>query len=188
MKPDTLKICEQYLFKEVPESMAEQQRHRIQRIQKAFVFWHEQPQKKEKEVLRYLMTTSGVKRSQAYEDISILKTLLGNIQDVSKEWHRRRFIDMIEDTFKKAKKLDDAKAMAMAADKYAKYTNLDKEDPDPIPWDQIVPPTWEPTDDPTVIGLKKNPKIRQRVAEMKRKYNEEIDITEAQILDDEPED
>ena len=188
MKPETLTLCERYLFKEVPESMAPQLRERIQRIQKAFVYWHEQPQKAEKEVSDYLMKVSSVKRSQAYEDLSIIKTLLGNVQDNAKEWHRKRFISMIEDTFKMAKDNEDAKAMAMAADKYAKYTNLDKEDPDPIPWDQIVPPTWEPTDDPEVIGLKKNPKIREQIKAMKIKYNEEIDITEAEIIPDAPKD
>jgi hypothetical protein len=47
-----------------------------------------------------------------------------------------------------------------------------------LPFDEIIPPTFEPTTDPTAIGLKPLPNLRRRIEELKQKYIGEIDIQE----------
>ena len=86
----------------------------------------------------------------AYQDIQILKILLGDIKNAGKEWHRHRVISMVMEAFEMAKLTQDPKAMIMAADKLGKYTRLDKEDAVTMPWDEIIPLPVEPTNDPTL--------------------------------------
>jgi hypothetical protein len=81
--------------------------------------------------------------------------------------------------------------MALAADKMGKYNMLDKPDAEPLPFDEIVPQSFDPTDDPTPLGLKKDPQIREKRKRMLEKYASEIEIEDVpfeELNDDEAED
>ena len=126
---------------------------------------------------------SGIGKSEAYEDIRLIKLLLGDLSQTSKDFHRFRFNAMVEKAYELAERKKDARSMVAAADKYAKYNQLDREDALRMPWDQIVIQPFEPTSDPTVIGIKPVANIREKIEAMKAKYArdmiEEIEYEQA---------
>jgi hypothetical protein len=134
------------------------------------------------------MRRNGIGKSAAYEDVRILKKLLGNFAKTTKDYHRYKFTLMIDESFQMAKRTKDAKAMASAANFYAKYTQLDKEDSVERGYDQIVIQPFEPTDDPTVLGLKPIPNLREKIARKIKQYwtedVEEVTFEDADFNED----
>ena len=80
----------------------------------------------------------------------------------------------------------DAKGAASALDKLGKYTRCDKED-EQLDFEQLIPPSFEPTDDYTLIdGLTKIDNLEQRRKEL-RALAKGISIEDAEIVDDDEE-
>jgi len=108
--------------------------------------------------------------------------LLGSINRQSKDWHRFKFNNQIQKAYDRADLKDDPDSMVKAMATYAKFNQLDKEDVERIPWDEIIPQLFEPTEDPTVLGIKPIPNIREKIASMKKKYMNDIeDVTYDEI-------
>jgi hypothetical protein len=180
---NTLEICRIHLFddtdtlnkKNIPPTVQQ----RILRIRAAYTLWNDFPQKKDAEIRDHIIRISGISRTEAYEDIHILKSLLGNMAASSKDFHRFRFNAMIQEAFRMAELKKDTRSMVAAADKYARYNQLHKDDELRIPWEEIIIQPFEPTSDPQNIGIKPVPNIRQKIDQMKKKYIREIaeDIT-----------
>jgi hypothetical protein len=176
-RPTTLEICRQHLYTnidEVPVTWKE----RIKRIRVGYTFWYEFPTKTEPDIRDHLMNEFGIVKSTAYEDIQIVKALLGDIKNPAKDWIRYQVNAMLDAAYKLAETQKDPKGMALAADKKGKYNMLDKPDAEPLPYGDIVPQQFEPTDDPTVLGLKKDPDIREKKKKMLEKYLQEIEIVD----------
>lgn len=95
-----------------------------------------------------------ISKSSAYDDVRIIKRLLGDLAKTTKDYHRYKFCQMIDETFEMARRIKDARAMGAAANYYGKYTQLDKEDILDKGYDKIIVQPFEPTDDPTVLGIK----------------------------------
>lgn len=75
--------------------------------------------------------------------------------------------------------------MAAAADKYAKYTQLDKEDELNFDYDKIVVQAFVPTDDPSVAGFKPIPNLRDVIREKIESYNKEYEYIQEIKLEEE---
>jgi hypothetical protein len=186
--PATIDICEKYLFADVSEMVQEGVpeiiQKRLVRLRDLYNYWMNFPGKKDMEIAEEDMRRNGIGKSAAYEDVRILKKLLGNFAKTTKDYHRYKFALMIDESFQMAKRTKDAKAMASAANYYAKYTQLDKEDEVDRGYDQIVMQPFEPTDDPTVLGLKAIPNLREKIARKIKQYWSE-DIEEVSFEDTE---
>lgn len=176
-RPTTLEICRKHLYHDKDQIPVAYQ-DRIMRIRVGYTYWYEFPTKREPEIRDHLMNEFGIVKSTAYEDIAIIKVLLGDIKNPGKEWMRYRVNTMLDEAYALAEKKKDPKGMAIAADKLGKYNMLDKPDADPLPFDEIVPQPFEPTDDPTPLGLKKDPKIREKKNKLLEKYQAEIEIVD----------
>lgn len=181
--PKTLQVCRESLFDDV-DKMREKGvpavlQERILRIRDMYNIWVNYPSKKDKEIVMELQQRYDIHKSAAYEDVSILKTLLGDLNKASKEFHRFQFNHMIRNAYDMAERRKDPKAMVAAADKYAKYNKLDKEDVQDNPWEIIAVQPFEPTSDPSVLGIKPIPNIKEKIAQkLKQYWNEDIqDIT-----------
>lgn len=125
--------------------------------------------------------------SQAYEDLRIIKSLLGEFQRTTKDYHRYRFLEMIRSAYDKAAEKGDARSMAAAAAQYAKYTQLDKDDDRDKGYDRIVPQKFTFTDDPEVIGIKRLPDHREKIRKTKEQYwSEDIMDIDFEIVDNDP--
>ena len=174
--PTDLTIYQNSLFLST-DDMAEQNipvyiRERVIRLRSLYSTWLNFPQKNEKELIQLDMEQFRVQQRQAYDDIFIVKYLLGNLQTASKDFHRWKFNNMILHAYKEAERLHDAKSMAAAADKYAKYNKLDKDDELDKGFADIRPQGFEPTDNPKLIGINKSiGDIRRESARLIAEYS-----------------
>ena len=155
------------------------------RLRALYNYWLQHPRIKDKEIILKLQQDYKLGKSQAYTDLSILKLLLGEFQKTSKDYHRFRFIEMINEAYEMARVNKDAKAMAAAADKYAKYTQLDKEDELTFDYDKIVVQAFVPTDDPSVAGFKPIPNLRDVVRKKIEDFNKEYEYIQEIKLEEE---
>lgn len=176
-RPSTLEICRNNLYKNIDDIPAAYQ-DRVKRIRVGYTYWYEFPTKTEPDIRDHLMNEFGIVKSTAYEDIQIIKVLLGDIKNPNKDWIRFQVNAMLDAAYKLAETQKDPKGMALAADKKGKYNMLDKPDAEPLPFDEIVPQPFEPTDDPTPLGIKKDPNIREKKNKMLEKYHAEIEIVD----------
>ena len=174
-RPATLDVCTKYLYEDMV-NVPEAYRDRLSRVRGGFTFWHEFPTKTRTQIRDHITARFGVVKSTAYEDIQVIEILLGNIKNPAKDWIRFKVNAMLEDAYRLAEAQEDPKAMALAAAHLGKYNLLDKPEAEPIPFDQIVPQTFDPSDDPTPLGMKKDPDIRAKKRKMLEKYMNEIEI------------
>ena len=140
------------------------------RYRAGFSAWLEDPTITDKQMATFLMNTFGIAKQTAYLDVGNIKRLVGNVQNASKEFHRYTVIKMLKEAFLVAKHKHNPVAMAMAADKLAKATQLDKIDMEIPDWNAIIPPSFEPSSDVRLIGLKPMQDLQERIKQLKQKY------------------
>lgn len=191
--PATIDVCEKYLFADISEMSAdglpEVIQQRLLRLRDMYNFWLQFPRKKDLEIVAELELRYKVSKSTAYEDIRIIKRLLGDLAKTTKDYHRYKFCQMIDETYEMAKRVKDARAMGAAANYYGKYTQLDKEDILDKGYDKIVVQPFEPTDDPSVLGIKAIPNIREKIKSKIQQYwsedIEDVEFEEVEFNEDE---
>lgn len=188
MSQPSIEIAKRHLFDSVDQmneaGLAAPMQERLLRLRDVYTYWLQQPLTPDRDIAKRIMRSYGVQRTQAYQDIRIIKIILGEVHKSSKEYHRYKFIAMIEESYNLAKEQNDARSMVAAADKYAKYTQLDKEDLIDRGFDKIIPQPFKPTDDPSVAGFKPVPNIRERIQEKIQSYwNEEVEDVDFEPVD-----
>jgi hypothetical protein len=157
------------------------------RYEKVFVFWLNNPHLDDQQIVSFMRNTCDVGKSIAYEDLKNIKRMLGNVTMAGKEWHRHMVVEMCRKAYKMAMARKDPKAMSLAADKIGKYMKLDKDETESLPWDELVPPNFEPDPDVTILGLPQLDNIEQKRAALRDKYLKKYDpnhFQEAEIISD----
>jgi hypothetical protein len=152
----------------------------------AFVFWVEEPTLPDKKIVNFLVNEFGIGERQAYTDLISIKQLLGNVSLASKQWYRYLVLNMAHTAFDKAKDKDDPGSMVAAGNLIVKATQLDKAEIDDLPWDQMVPPNFEPSPDISVLGFRPDPNIEEKRRKMREKYLRQYDpeaFTDAELVD-----
>ncbi len=188
MSQPAIEIAKVHLF-DTPEQMSQAglthgMQERLLRLRDIYTYWLQQPMTPDRDIAKRIMRTYGLQRTQAYQDIRIIKIVLGEVHKSSKEYHRFKFLQMIEESYNLAKRQNDAKSMVAAADKYAKYTQLDKEDLIDRGFDKIPIQPFKPTDDPSVAGFKPVPNIRERIQKKIQSYwSDEVEDVEIEEVD-----
>lgn len=130
-------------------------RERCIRIRSIYTRANDFPFKKDSELVRYHMKMyPKVGRTQAYEDLRIAKTILGNVHAATKEYHRWKLIQMVEDSYNAAVASGDINARIKAADVYGKYNKLAVEDEMVVDWSRLPTQPFTITFDPSMLGLK----------------------------------
>lgn len=186
--PSIADAAQQYLFtdrdKMIRSGVPEATINHIIRIRDVYSYWLQFPQKKDREIVSELMRRGNIQRSAAYEDLRLIKQLLGDLNKVSKDYARYRFLQMVERAYEVAENSGDARSMVAAADKLGKYMGLAEADEVDKGYDKIPVQIFAVTDNPEVIGLKRLPNARDQIKAMKQKYwNEEIVDVEAEEVD-----
>ncbi len=123
-----------------------------------------------------------VDRSAAYNDVEIVQGLLGNMKNATKSWIRHLVYESSMQALKWAQQAQDAKSVAVINDKLIKAFNLDKDDIDPMDWDKMIPPNFEPTDDVTVLNIDPIDNIEERRRELRKRFGIKTDIIDAEII------
>lgn len=178
-KPSTLDKFHDHLFDDCDSlEMTPRERAQLMRYRAIFTLKLQKPHITNTEVAKFLKKEFGITSvGQAYRDIAATETVLGKIRSSEKQWIRYLVVETLKKAIHLAQKSGDIKAMVAAADKLGKYTRLDQEDQEPLPFEEIVPEPIEYLNDPTILGLPE-PKegARQYVEKVRRKYFEAEDV------------
>ena len=195
-----LEICSKDLFTaedELLEKYNAEQAQRVLRLRDMYNYYISNPDTKDRQFVDTAMSRHGIMKSQAYADLSIIKSLLPLLSSASRDFHRCRFNEMILETYQMAKARKDTKTMEKAASSYAKFNRVDLEDEQALPYDLIVVQPFTATSDPRVLGIKPIPNVEEKIAAMLKKYRqesmdiddvdyEEVDLEEEELFNPKP--
>ena len=157
------------------------------------------PDAKDRQFVDEERTRYGLSLITAYADLKIVKAILPNMGEASRDFHRWRYNEMILETYQMAKKRKDTKTMEKAATSYAKFNRIDIEDEQSVPYHMIVVQPFFPTTDPRVVGINPVPNIDERIRKLTRELSdthpdtenieyEEADMNLEEIFKEEKED
>ena len=149
---------------------------RVERLRELSAYWRSYPQTTPKELVSRCMQLFKVGKSQAYDDIHILKILIGNLEATTKEFARWRANQMIEEDRLAARRDGDWRAVASMQKNYIINNQTDKEDSPDKAFEKIVPLQIEPTDDPSVLGIKAPKNLRQLRDKLIRRYSKDVEF------------
>lgn len=154
------------------QNVAASIRERLKRLRGLYAYWLQFPSKFDKEIVDYDMKMFRVGRAQAYDDLHLTQLLLGLLQQASKEFVRWKINRDLEDDLKRARSQGDLRAVASIEKARILNNRTDKDDEPELEFDKIVPQNFELTDDPTVIGIKKVPGLRDKIRRLEKKYGQ----------------
>ena len=160
---------------------------RVERLRELSSYWRSYPSTSPKELVSRCMQLFHVGKSQAYDDIHLLKILIGNLEATTKEFARWRVNQMIEEDRQAARRDGDWRAVASMQKNYILNNQTDKPDTPDMAFDKIVPLQLEPTDDPSVLGIKAPKNLRARRDKLIKQYSKDdeyAEYTEVQSTDD----
>ena len=159
------------------------------RYMATFTFWLEKPMLSDKKIIQFMVSNFGISKAMAWHDLGKIKILLGNVQNANKHWQRYKMIAILDRALEIAEATKDSQAMIRAAQILGKYTQLDKEEAQEIPYGEIVPQNFEPTGDVSVLGLQPMKDLKERQKKLREKYGSML-IEEAtfEMMEDGPED
>lgn len=132
------------------------------------------------------MNEFDISKAQAYRDIANVKICLGNIKAAGKEWQRYRANSILDEAYKAAIDGDSkqSKSLTLIANAMVKVNRLDVNEGEQIPWEEVIPQNFEPSSDPTVIGLKPIENLRERIAVLKKKYIDDITVEDVEYKEE----
>lgn len=168
------------------DKVPEETIQRVERLRELSAYWRSYPSTTPKELVTRCTQLFHVGKSQAYDDIHILKILIGNLEATTKEFARWRVNQMIEEDRTAARRDGDWRAVASMQKNYIKNNMTDKEDSPDKAFEQIIPLQIEPTDDPSVLGIKAPKNLRQLRDKLIRQYSKDEEYTDYVELPNEP--
>lgn len=151
---------------------------RVERLRELSSYWRSYPSTSPKELVNRCMQLFNVGKSQAYDDIHLLKILIGNLEATTKEFARWRVNQMIEEDRQAARRDGDWRAVASMQKNYILNNQTDKPDTPDMAFDKIVPLQIEPTDDPSVLGIKAPKNLRARRDKLIKQFSKDDEYTE----------
>lgn len=145
---------------------------RLHRLRGLYAYWLQFPQKFDQDIVQYDMAMFKVGKSQAYDDLHLVRLILGNLQQASKDFMRWKINQDLEQDLKAARRAGDHRSVAAIEKNRILNNRTDKEDELELEFDKIIPQQFVPSDDPTVLGIKKLPDLRNRIRELVKKYSD----------------
>ena len=169
--PNIIDIARQDLFtarNELEEKYAITQVDHVIRLRDMVTWCIANPDAKDRQFVDEIMQRYGISMVTAYADLKIIKAILPDMVETTRDYHRWRYNEMILETYQMAKKRKDTKTMEKAATSYAKYNRIDVEDEQSVPYHMIVVQPFFPTTDPRVVGINPVPNIDDRIRKLTR--------------------
>lgn len=158
---------------------------RVERLRELSAYWRSYPSTSAKELVTRCEQLFRVGKSQAYDDIHILKILIGNLEATTKEFARWRANQMIEEDRMAARRDGDWRAVASMQKNYIINNQTDKEDTPDKAFERIVPLVLEPTDDPSVLGIKAPKNLRQLRDKLIRRFTRDSEFDDYEDVTEE---
>ena len=144
------------------------------------------PQKRDRDTVNEVCQRYGISKTQAYQDLQYIHTLLPMLSQATKAFHRYRANEMLLQAYEMAEQAEDYREMGRIATAYSKVNRVETEDEQVIPYEDIVVQPFVPTTDPTVLGIKPIKNLKERIAYLLHKYgadNPDIEDIEAEEAD-----
>ncbi|MBR6263231.1 MAG: hypothetical protein IKR05_08450 [Prevotella sp.] len=173
--PDIMDVVRQDLYtskEEMLEKYAVKQVEHVLRLREMVTWVIANPDAKDRQFVDEIKQRYGISHVTAYADLKIIKSVLPNLAESTRDYHRWRFNEMILETYQMAKKRKDTKTMEKAASSYAKYNRIDVEDETAVPYHMIVVQPFFPTTDPRVVGINPVPNIDERIRKLTKELGE----------------
>jgi hypothetical protein len=142
----------------------------------AFVYYYSHYDRSDDQMVQFIqMCNPHLSYIEAIRDLSNIKLVIGNLPRARKELIRFQVTEMHKKAYQKAEGKNDPIAMTTAANNISKANGLDKDDID-IPWDQMIPPALEPTDDISVLGKERisQEDLDNKIEKLKKRYDPDI--------------
>lgn len=149
---------------------------RIMRLRGLYTYWLQFPSKQTADLVEYDTKMWNVRKTQAYEDIQLVKALIGDLQQSNKEFWRWRINTMIMDDHKAARRAGEWRAVASMQKNLILNNKTDKEDPIDLQLDRIIPQAFEMTDNIGIIIPEAKNTPRNKIEDMLRKYGRKDDM------------
>jgi hypothetical protein len=172
-------LIQQHLFSE-PETMQNiftvDERNVIMRYRAAYIKWFSEPYLTDIQILNFLKNEFKIKNRQAYYDLSIIKNLLSDVTNGTKDFQRYRVNEMILEGFqlaeraKNAIEINKALAFVKAAEALTKVHKLNINELKPRQWEDIVPIELEPPTEISVVGSIPLANLEQLKEKLRKKY------------------
>ena len=171
------KAIENPNFKLAPQSEV-----RLERLKAIFARWLEDPLIPEKKMCNYIMTTYEVTRQMAYYDMQLVIRLFGSAPKAEKEFQRMRANELVKKATAAALAGDEkqAKSLIKIAEVIVKINQLDQDEGEDYPFEEIIPRDESFSTDPEIIGIKKIPGIEDKAKKLLARYTSEIDDVDIQ--------
>lgn len=151
---------------------------RLIRVRDIYTFWTRRPQMNDRQIVSELERRYKICTRQAYDDLNLIKTCLGSLNQCSKDYLRYTFLQRCEEGFQMARKKEDAGAFAKVLSAYGKYCQLDKDEGLMPDYSVIVPQPFEISSDPEVAGFKRIPDIEKKADRLLKQFQREMQTTE----------
>lgn len=182
--PATIEQYQRNLFRpsdEMERDLPAAIRERVLRLRALYTYWLNFPSRSTREMVSKDREMHKIGEREAYDDVKLVKVLLGNLEQESKEWHRHVFNKRSEEIYRAAVNSGDLKTAERANADYAKFNRVGELDPAPADYDAITPHAIEPTDDPTVIGIAPVKDLRGAIRRLKKRLG--ADIQDADFIE-----
>lgn len=182
MNPELIERTQRFLFANEDEMRAahlpQAVRQRLVRLRDIYAYWLRHPELPDKSVVAQIRHQYAVSFTQAYEDVRLLKTCLGNIGQVTRQWCQYLFMQRCEEAFAMARAAGDANAFAKVLSALGKFTRLDHDEDLRPDYSQIVPQQFELTSDPAEAGFQRIPNLQSRIRLLFQRFQKEAETAE----------
>ena len=178
---DAVTLCREYMFADTDsfrDKVSPPELDKVLRVRAMYLWLMEKPSATDAEFVAEVCNRFRVSRPTAYADLSVLKTIIPDLSRTAREYQRWKSGDMLLETYRMAKIKGDTRTMEKAATSYIRLFRAD-DDREQIDLSDITPQPFIPTMDPTVLGIKPMPNLRER----KRKLLEQMSREVADIAD-----
>ena len=179
MNRELIERTQEYLFASEEEMkqarLPEPVRTRLFRIRDMYLYWLRTPRLTDGAVVQELQRKYKLSTTVAYDDVRLIKTILGNLNQATEDYYRWVFLQRAEEGFQMARTNNDPNAFARVLATYGKYTKLDKEKHEGPDYSMIVPQTFEISSDPEVAGFKKIPNVEEKARKIMAEFIQDTD-------------
>lgn len=182
MTPEMVQRANDYLFASVEEmreaGIQERIIERLLRIRAIYTYWLNRPQLNDRDIVAEMVKRYKLATRTAYDDLALIKTVLGSLNQCSQDYLRWVFLQRCEEGFEMARKKDDPSAFAKVLTAYGKYSRLDREEGLAPDYSAIVPQVFEISSNPEDAGFKRIPDIEKKADKMLKQFQREFQSVE----------
>lgn len=186
--PQTLETTQTHLFSSPVEMTAAglpaHAQDRILRLREVYLYCVNNPLAPDRVVMDVIQERWHLSHARALGDLQLIKALIGNVNQTTREYLRWKFLQHIEEGLEMARKSEDPNAYAKMLASFVKGTGLDKSDVSRVDYSQITPEALDFTTNPEVVGAKRIPKLDQKISKMLKRYAIDTDAIDLPATSD----